>query len=251
MTARPGAVVAALRADLDADPPASADPAWAERWIDASTRAVAAQDAAIDASGSLTEPRLARDLVGALPTGAALVVASSMPIRDVTCFARPRADVRVLANRGVNGIDGFVATALGVAAHHRGSTVALTGDLGFLHDAGGLAAAARSGFDLVLVVVDNAGGGIFSFLPQAAFADHFETLFGTPPGVDLAAVAGAYGAPVTPVAVPETLPGALDATIGAGGLHVLHVRTDRRENVEHHREIWDAVAAAVSSPPAP
>ena len=232
-------------------PARAADPAWVETWVEAGTRAAAVQDRAIDAPGSLTEPRLARDLVGALPAGAALVVGSSMPIRDVTGFARPRADVRIHANRGVNGIDGFVATALGVAAHHPGVTVALTGDLGFLHDTGGLAAAAGCGFDLVLVVVDNAGGGIFSFLPQAADPEHFETLFGTPPAVDVASVAGAYGVPVTPVVDPGALPGALGAAIGAGGVHLLHVRTDRAENVEHHRAIWDAVAAELSPPATP
>ncbi len=251
LAAAPAPVVAALRADLGAGPPATVDPTWAGAWVDAGTRAAAVQDAAIDAPGSLTEPRLARDLVRAVPSGSALVVASSMPIRDVTAFAPPRADVRVVSNRGLNGIDGFVATALGVAAHHPGPTVALTGDLCFLHDTGGLAAAAGSGFDLVLVVVDNGGGGIFSFLPQAAFPAHFEKLFGTPPGVDLAAVAGACGVPVTPVVDPDALPEALGAAIGAGGVHVLHVRTDRVENVEHHREIWDAVAAEVSRPATP
>ena len=186
-----------------------------------------------------------------MPAGAALVVASSMPIRDVTCFAAPRRDLALLANRGVNGIDGFVATALGVASVHPGPTVALAGDLSFLHDTGGVAAAVAGGHDLVLVVVDNAGGGIFSFLPQADLPEHFETLFGTPPGVDLAALARAHGIAVTPVEAAAALRPALDAAIGSGGVQLLHVRTDRAANVVRHREIWGAVARAVSPEGAP
>ena len=153
----------------------------------AERRARAALEAAFAADASLSEPRVAREVVAALPAGARLFVSSSMPVRDVDAFApASAAPLRVLASRGANGIDGIVSTALGVAAAADGPTVLLTGDLAFLHDLGGLVTARRSGVPLTLVVVNNDGGGIFSFLPVAPTTPHFEPLFATPHGLDLA-----------------------------------------------------------------
>ena len=137
----------------------------------------------------------------AAETGATLVVSASMPIRDLEWYAgaQPRPP-RVLANRGANGIDGVVSTALGVAASGRGPgvrTVALLGDLTFLHDVSGLVN--LPDVPCTFVVLDNGGGGIFSFLPQAAALDApvFEQLFGTPPTSDVGAV-GARFRPARP-----------------------------------------------------
>jgi 2-succinyl-5-enolpyruvyl-6-hydroxy-3-cyclohexene-1-carboxylate synthase len=154
--------------------------------------------------------------------------------------------VRVVANRGASGIDGVVSTALGVAAGTRGGpTFALVGDLAFLHDAGGLLAADRREVDCTIVVVDNDGGGIFSFLPQAELVapDGFETLFATPHGIDLAQLANAYGVPVTRV---ERL-AELRPAIEGRGVRMVLVRTERAANVAVHREINAAVAAAVTA----
>lgn len=219
---------------------------WTEDWTTAEAVARAALDAAIDGFAPMTEPRIARDLYAAVPDGGALLVASSMPVRDVEWFARPREGLTIHANRGVNGIDGFVSTALGVAtertASGSGPTVALCGDLSFCHDGGGLQAAGRLRTDVVFVVVDNDGGGIFSFLPQAELPEHFETLFATPQGADLAAIARAHGLSVAAVDQPSELGSRLDAALAAGGPHMLHVHTDRAANVAHHQAIWDAVA---------
>jgi len=146
------------------------------------------------------------------------------------------------ANRGVNGIDGFVSTALGIAAASEGPTVALLGDLCFLHDANGLLGAVDRGVDATLVVVDNGGGGIFSFLPQAELPDHFETLFGTPQPVDLGALVAVHGIAVTEVGTAAELEPALLAAVDGGGVRVVRVRTDRATNVTRHREVWAAVA---------
>ncbi|MFN8026132.1 MAG: thiamine pyrophosphate-dependent enzyme [Acidimicrobiia bacterium] len=171
-------------------------------------------------------------------------------MRDVESFAVPREGVTFHSNRGANGIDGFVSTVLGVAAAHAapestGATVALTGDLCFLHDTNGLLGAAGRGIDATFVVVDNDGGGIFSFLPQADLPEHFEEVFGTPQGVDLAALCAVHDIPVTHVtAAHEVGPAVVDA-IEAGGVRVVLVRTDRAANVTRHREVWSAVSAVL------
>jgi 2-succinyl-5-enolpyruvyl-6-hydroxy-3-cyclohexene-1-carboxylate synthase len=170
-----------------------------------------------------------------------------MPVRDLEAFAA-RVPRRVFANRGVNGIDGLVSTVLGVAAGGNSPAVGLLGDLAFLHDAGSLLGAPARGLDAVFVVVDNGGGGIFSFLPQAALpAERFERLFGTPPEVDVATVAQAYGVPAERVDRAGDLAAALDWALTAGGTRVLVVPTgDRTANVDRHRQAWAAVAEAVS-----
>ncbi|MGH9209768.1 MAG: 2-succinyl-5-enolpyruvyl-6-hydroxy-3-cyclohexene-1-carboxylic-acid synthase [Acidimicrobiales bacterium] len=220
---------------------------WLGLWRSVSDAASTALQAALRALPLVpNEPAAARDMVAALPDGARLVVSSSMPIRDVERYAEPRTAVRVLANRGANGIDGVVSTAVGVALDGR-PTGLLIGDLAFLHDSNGLLGVADRSVDLVVVVVDNDGGGIFSFLPQARSlgGDRFETLFGTPHRLDLVALAHAYGVPARPVEgdVAKAVAEAADE----GGVHVLVARTDRAANVEVHRVLDDAVAAAVDS----
>jgi 2-succinyl-5-enolpyruvyl-6-hydroxy-3-cyclohexene-1-carboxylate synthase len=153
--------------------------------------------------------------------------------------------VRFLANRGVNGIDGFVSTVLGAATASSGPTVALLGDLCLLHDANGLSGAADRGIDATFVVLDNDGGGIFSFLPQAELPDHFELLFGTPHGVDLAALASMHGVPAQRVEKAGEVVPAIEAAIAAGGVRFVIVPTERADNVTRHREAWAAVAAAL------
>ena len=220
---------------------------WLDRWLAAEAAARRAIDAQCDDSEALFEGRVARDLVAALPDAATLLAASSMPVRDVEAFAAPRDGLRILANRGVNGIDGFVGTVLGVAAANTsGRTVALLGDLCFLHDANALLGAARRGIDATLVVVDNDGGGIFSFLPQAELPDHFEALFATPHGVDIVALAAVHDLPAERIEKASDLVPAVQASITAGGVHVVVVPTDRADNVTRHRAVWEAVAQALS-----
>jgi 2-succinyl-5-enolpyruvyl-6-hydroxy-3-cyclohexene-1-carboxylate synthase len=232
--------------------------AWYDAWLRAEAAARAALDDVLDADDDPFEGRVARDVAAvcaAAGGGIALVVASSMPVRDLEAFAG-QVPGEIYANRGVNGIDGLVSTVLGVAAGRRsgaagpgrGPAVGLLGDLAFLHDAGGLLGAPRRGVDAVLVVVDNGGGGIFSFLPQAALpAERFERLFGTPPGVDVLAVAGAYGVPGERVTRAGDVGPALDRALARGGVRVVAVPTgDRTANVDRHRAAWAAVAEAVA-----
>jgi 2-succinyl-5-enolpyruvyl-6-hydroxy-3-cyclohexene-1-carboxylate synthase len=122
----------------------------------------------------------------------------------------------------------------------------LVGDLCFLHDSNGLLGARERDVDATFVVVDNDGGGIFSFLPQADLPEHFESVFGTPHGIDLAALARVHGIPVTPVTAAVDVPIAVSDSVAAGGVRVVLVHTDRATNVTRHREVWAAVAGAVA-----
>ncbi|MCM2430010.1 2-succinyl-5-enolpyruvyl-6-hydroxy-3-cyclohexene-1-carboxylic-acid synthase [Streptomyces sp. RKAG337] len=222
------------------------DPDWLRLWLDADKAALEALDSTLDAGG-VTEPRIARDLAAALPPGSLLFAASSMPVRDVERTLRPRGDLRILANRGLSGIDGAVSSAIGAALAHEAETsgraYALLGDLSLLHDQNGLitgAAPARP--DLVIVVVNNNGGGIFSMTPQSEPIDGFETFFGTPHNVRLDAVARAADWPYTRAGSMTEL---LDA-VRAPGPRLVEVVTDRRGNAEFHRFLAGAVGQAIS-----
>ncbi|MBW3657365.1 MAG: 2-succinyl-5-enolpyruvyl-6-hydroxy-3-cyclohexene-1-carboxylic-acid synthase [Actinobacteria bacterium] len=225
---------------------APAGSAWLDDWRRADGTAAAAVAAVLEEDDTPSEPRAARDVAAAVPDGGALVVGSSMPIRDLDGYLRPRRGLRILGNRGASGIDGFVSTALGVALASSGPTVALCGDLTFLHDGNGfLLRPDVAAVDCTFVVVDNDGGGIFSFLPQARYPAAFERVFATPHGRDLAGLAAFHGLPHERVTSATALPAAVAAAAGAGGIRVLEVRTDRDANVALHRRLQDAVAAAV------
>jgi 2-succinyl-5-enolpyruvyl-6-hydroxy-3-cyclohexene-1-carboxylate synthase len=188
-------------------------------------------------------------LAAALPDDALLYVASSMAVRDVDLYwPLGTRRLRVLCNRGANGIDGLVSSALGAAAAHPGPCVLLTGDLAFLHDVGGLLAAHRHRLGLTVVVVNDDGGGIFSLLPIAEFGEAagFETFFRTPHGLDLATVLG-FGAHGTRVATAGALHAALAAALGSPQLHVIEVPLDRALDVASRRRLEAAVSRAVAS----
>jgi 2-succinyl-5-enolpyruvyl-6-hydroxy-3-cyclohexene-1-carboxylate synthase len=223
-----------------------ADPQWAAAWLDASTRTAAAIDDLLDSSPTLTEPRVARDVADLVPDSGALVVGSSMPIRDLDLVMRPRTrNVRIFANRGASGIDGFVSTAQGVAIGHPfdGPTVALCGDLSLLHDVNGLMPGPDARPDITYVVVNNNGGGIFSVLPQAEATDPaaFERLFGTPHGMSLERVAAAYDIDHTLARTAENLAAALSSF---GGVRMVEVRTDRADNAALHARLREIRATA-------
>ena len=222
--------------------PARSKSRWSEGWRRAEIRARGAVDGLLDLDDDVSEPRTARDLGGLLPDGATLVVASSMPVRDLDWYMRPRRGLRVLGNRGANGIDGFVSTTLGVALASPEPTVGLAGDLSILHDQNGLMLRRAEPVDTVFVVINNDGGGIFSFLPEARWPEHFEQLFGTPHGLSLAALAELYGCGHRSVKRASELAPAVAAAMEQGGVHLVEVRTDRAANVTLHRRLNQAVA---------
>lgn len=237
------APIGPLCAQLAASVTGDRDRAWMEGWLHADRIARSVLDAAMSAEQNLSEPGAARAITASVPTGGHLVVASSMPVRDVEWFGTPRSDITVHSNRGANGIDGVIATAIGVAIGSGEPTAVLLGDVAFCHDLSSLTALQSRDLDLTIVVTDNDGGAIFSFLPQATSlsADQFEQLFGTPHGTDVVEVARALGLRAY---VAETVD-VLAAGFDESDTCVIRIASDRKENVDVHSALNAAVIAAL------
>jgi 2-succinyl-5-enolpyruvyl-6-hydroxy-3-cyclohexene-1-carboxylate synthase len=239
--ADPAAFAAAVGSRLDA-PRAATD--WADAWMSRSEAAEAAVAEELTGTARLTEPGIHAALGRLYEDGDLVFTASSMPIRDQESFvASGPADVRFLCNRGANGIDGQVSTALGAAAASARPTWAVLGDLALFHDMNGLAALREVESPVRIVVLDNSGGGIFEFLPQAEALDRdeFEALLGTPSGLEVERIAALYG-------VEHVRVGDLDdLATPADGSVILEARLDRGENVALHRRLTERATAALAS----
>ncbi len=233
--------------ELTGDAAAGGVGSWLSAWLAADRAAGLAVDAILDADATLSEPRLARDVVAAVPANGLLWAASSLPIRDLDQHMRPRQGPRILASRGASGIDGLVSSAIGAALAHQafggGPAVALLGDLALLHDAPGLLLGpSEPRPDLCVIVANNDGGGIFSMLEQAALPGPFERVFGTPHGAGLADLAAAAGLPYRLVGEAPELTGAL---AGASGLSLVEVQTERAAQAALRHRLAGAAAAAL------
>lgn len=237
-----GEAAAACRALAAAVRPAVAKP-WAKRWQQAERTVARLLARALAAAPGLTEPAVARALAATLRRTETWVLASSMPVRDAELFAG-RTPARVLANRGASGIDGTLATACGAQAAGAAVTL-LTGDLAFLHDLNSMALAPRRGSPLVVVLINNDGGGIFSLLPVAGFPAHFETCFATPHGREFSGAARLFGWRYAAPATPAALARALATARGRRGPTLIEVRTDRTANAQVHRDLVARIAAAL------
>jgi 2-succinyl-5-enolpyruvyl-6-hydroxy-3-cyclohexene-1-carboxylate synthase len=214
-----------------------------ERWLDAEAAAQATFSQALTEEGEITEPALHRALGAAHRDGDLVYTSSSMPIRDQESFLAPDdTDALFLSNRGANGIDGLISSGIGAARASGRPTTIVVGDLGLLHDLGGLAALREVSAPVRIVVIDNAGGGIFHFLPQEAAMpeDEFEALLGTPRGIDAAKAAALFDLPHRQIETLTDLPAAL-----AAGTGLIEVKTDRRTNVEAHRTLIAQVHEAL------
>jgi 2-succinyl-5-enolpyruvyl-6-hydroxy-3-cyclohexene-1-carboxylate synthase len=186
------------------------------------------------------EGRPPLDLAEVLPDGATLVAGNSMPVRDLDSFLPSLArDVRIVGTRGASGIDGVASTAVGAAAVAEGPVALLVGDLSFLHDLNGLWPLGRYDLSLTVVLVNNDGGGIFSFLPQRRLiTDRFEEWWGTPHGLDLRPAVELHGG--RHQLLPLDGRTAIAEALARPGLDVLELRTDRDRNVALHEQIWSA-----------
>lgn len=221
---------------------------WAGLWrrLNAVTRQTLRD--AVDELPELFEGRVFQELAQLLPDGAALFVGNSMPIRDMDAFfPAVNRRIEVFGNRGVNGIDGVVSSALGTAAGVTGPLVLVLGDLSFYHDLNGLLAAKLHKLNATIVVINNDGGGIFSFLPQAEHPDNFEMLFGTPIDLDFEPAVRMYGGRFTRVGSWDEFRRALEAGMAEDGLHVVEIVTERSRNVAQHRDVIRSANAAVTA----
>lgn len=232
----------------DRDGEQDAGTTYGETWRERSTLVNSLMEDEQGLVSDLTEPSVARVVSSLIPEESNLFLAASMPVRDMDSFARYRGHpFQVFANRGASGIDGTLGTAIGVARGNGKSTTVVIGDLAFLHDVNSLAM--DSGVDaFVIVVINNDGGGIFSFLPVSSHSTYFEPLFGTPHGIHFEGAARmfdySYSNPQTLSAFKEAY---MQATL-SGGKSIIEVTTDRKANVDLHRHLIKTVANGLALP---
>lgn len=183
---------------------------------------------------NLFEGRTIHMLQQMMPDEGQLLVANSMSIRDMDYFwATGRSQAMVYGNRGTNGIDGTVSTALGLSTNGK-PTVMLTGDLSFFHDMNGLAIGKTHGMNLTIILHNNDGGGIFQYLPQKG-TDDFDYLFNTPQGIDYSGLATMYGLDYVKVTTNAELEQAMQQYIGTEGIHLIEVPTSKESSRELHK----------------
>jgi len=231
--------------------PAPAD--WLARWRATDATVAEAVSGHLHAGG-LPEPLVAERLGSILPPDATLLVASSMPIRDVETYLPIRDEPpQILANRGANGIDGTVSAAFGVAAATERPVVLLIGDLALAHDIGGLLANLRTDLAITIVLLNNDGGGIFHFLPVASEGEPFEQHVATPTGLEFDRAAALYRCRYERAADVEALEASVTESLAAGRTDggtpgqttIIEVRTDRVANRQLHAELEAAALAAL------
>ncbi|WP_108672234.1 2-succinyl-5-enolpyruvyl-6-hydroxy-3-cyclohexene-1-carboxylic-acid synthase [Peribacillus acanthi] len=218
---------------------------WLHKWIDINGMTKSGLNFIRD-DDSFNEGKLVSVMQDFMPEDSTLFVGNSMPIRDVdTFFHNQEKMINIYANRGANGIDGLVSTALGISSVKK-DAVLLLGDLSFFHDMNGLLSAKMNGQDLIIVIVNNDGGGIFSFLPQSSEKEYFEQLFGTPHGLDFSHAIEMYGGKYHKARSWKDFGTQFKQCFHQKGLQVIEVNTDREENVIKHRELWDIVAREIN-----
>jgi 2-succinyl-5-enolpyruvyl-6-hydroxy-3-cyclohexene-1-carboxylate synthase len=225
----------ALFESLDDSPKMSP---WLDSWLAASARSRAALDAMLADETTMFEGKVVAELMRLAPGGCAVHTGNSMPVRDFDTFVgQSDRDTALFCNRGANGIDGVLATALGAAAARKAPTILVLGDLSLLHDIGALQIAARYPVHLLVTVINNDGGGIFSFLPQAALGDSFETFFATPHGLDFERASALGRARYARAGSWSEFNAAVGYALDHPGLHLLEIRGDRARNLAMHRRL--------------
>ncbi len=222
---------------------------WFTTWQDVDKVTQQTLQHVIQDFNELFEGRVFIELAGLLPDGTTLYAGNSMPVRDLdTFFWCSEHRIRIMGNRGANGIDGVVSSALGASAgaQQNEPTVLVLGDLSFFHDLNGLLAARLHQLNLTIVLINNDGGGIFSFLPQAAYPEHFDQLFGTPIGLDFRLAVQMYGGQFQKIDGWEEFRKAVNRGLHTGGLHVIEVPTERASNVHMHRQLWEVIGKTLN-----
>jgi 2-succinyl-5-enolpyruvyl-6-hydroxy-3-cyclohexene-1-carboxylate synthase len=221
---------------------------WINRWIQLNHVAATVTADELDGEMEMSEAGVFRRLSKLLAERAIVFAGNSMPVRDLdSFFPASSREYAFFCNRGASGIDGVTSAALGVAASTGRAVVLATGDISFYHDMNGLLAAQRYGdrLNATIVLINNDGGGIFSFLPQKAEnVEHYEELFGTPHALDFQHAARLYGLDYTVTKTTRDFDTAVRAATLRPGVQIIEVRTDRDENLAAHNRIWDRVREA-------
>ena len=227
---------------------AAPDTSWLALWQRADHTTRQALQTAMQDFHEPFEGRVFAELARLLPENALLYTGNSMPVRDLdTFFWGSTHTIRIMGNRGANGIDGVISSALGASAVSDGPNVLVLGDLSFFHDMNGLLAAKLHKLNLTIVLINNDGGGIFSFLPQSAYTEHFEQLFGTPIGLDFSYAAHMYGGSYRCTIGWEQFREAVQHGMRDGGLYIVEVQTERAGNVRMHRQLWQSMEQALAA----
>jgi len=220
---------------------------WLSTWLEMDDIAKNVIANHMKSTEELEEGKAVYELVDLLPIDSTVFVGNSMPIRDMdTFFHKNNKDITVMANRGANGIDGVVSSALGAAVHKRPLFLVI-GDLSFFHDLNGLLMAKLQKLNITIILLNNDGGGIFSYLPQYGEPKHFEVLFGTPTGLNYEHVVQMYHGRYTKIFDWEGLKMAVLDSVSYEGLNVIEIPTDRERNLSSHREMWEKVSQEISS----
>lgn len=199
------------------------------------------------AEGAIDEGAMVSRLLEVIPNGSDVFVSSSMPIRDIDTFLMTTSkDIRIFANRGANGIDGVVSTAMGLSQGNNRETYLLIGDLAFLHDVNGLIASRYQACNITVIVMNNDGGGIFSYLPQSTVEAHYENLFGTPTALEFQDIARMYDMDYICIEdIAQLVP--KFNMVKKGPLRLIEIFTDREENVYAHRALWNRINAGLKA----
>lgn len=230
-------------ADLSFDQTNANEEQWLSRWMQMS-RLARQQLEDHSSKQPFFEGRVFVELASLLPDPCILFAGNSMPVRDLDAFFRSSAyRIHIAANRGANGIDGVVSSAVGHAAGSMIPLVLIIGDLSFYHDLNGLLATRKRALNLTIVVINNDGGGIFSFLPQAkqGHSERFEALFGTPTGLDFTSVVHMYDGDFIKVNTWQEFRKHVQHGINSQGLSVIQIDTNRQSNVLLHRRLFEQV----------
>ncbi|AXI09834.1 2-succinyl-5-enolpyruvyl-6-hydroxy-3-cyclohexene-1-carboxylic-acid synthase [Oceanobacillus zhaokaii] len=224
---------------LSQSPEIGFDEKWLQAWQDMNH--IAKKHLLADVEDKITEGEAVRALVDVTPESSSVYVANSMPIRDFDTFMLTTdKSFTVLANRGANGIDGLLSSGIGAATAGNPVTI-VSGDLSFFHDMNGLLAAKHYQLNVTILLINNNGGGIFSFLSQANDKKHFEALFGTPLNIDFKHAVNMYGGKYILAKTEAELKELLKKSYQENGLHVIEIQTDRTDNVDWHRGKWLAI----------
>jgi 2-succinyl-5-enolpyruvyl-6-hydroxy-3-cyclohexene-1-carboxylate synthase len=221
---------------------------WSEKWLAVGEESRTTILSQLRETKEIFEGKIFDELTNLLPAKATLFAGNSMPVRDLdSFFPSSSQQIHFLANRGASGIDGVVSTALGASAVVREPVLLVLGDLSFYHDMNGLLAAKVYGLKATIVLVNNNGGGIFSFLPQRGYPDSFEKYFGTPHGLTFQSAASLYSLSYSKVGSWEEFQSSVSQNMQRSGTAIVEMQTDRDQNVTIHRRIWSAVMTAAES----